>query len=99
MKISIGTILNNHTDLRSVSRNASGTSIVPESGHNYDAVIIKSNPRQIEEHTFAKAVSKKLSAEVKESASPERVRDLRQQVADGRYSVDAYAVAARMLLS
>lgn len=99
MKISIGTILNNHTDLRSVSRNTSGSTIAPESGHKYDAVIIKSNPRQIEEHTFAKAVSKKLSAEVKETASPEKIHDLRQQVADGRYSVDAYAVASRMLLS
>lgn len=99
MKISIGTILNNHTELRSVSRNASGNSIIPESGHKYDAVIIKSNPRQIEEHTFAKAVSQKLSAEVKETASPEKIQDLQQQVADGRYSVDAYAVAAKMLLS
>lgn len=99
MKISIGTILNNHTDLRSVSRNAPGTSITPGSGHSYDAVIIKSNPRQIEEHTFAKAISKELSAEVKETASQEKVRDLRQQVAEGRYSVDAYAVASRILLS
>ncbi|HCT91330.1 MAG TPA: hypothetical protein DF613_08115 [Lachnospiraceae bacterium] len=99
MKISIGTILNNHTELRSVSRNASGVAAAPDNGHSFDAVIIKSNPRQIEEHTFAKAVAKKLSAEVKESASPERVQALQQQVAEGRYSVDAYAVASRMLLS
>ena len=94
MKISIGTILNNHTDLRSVSRNVSGNSIAPDNGHSFDAVIIKSNPRQIEEHTFAKAVSKDLSAEVRNTASPERIQDLRQQVAEGRY-----AVASKILLS
>ncbi|MCI8593431.1 MAG: flagellar biosynthesis anti-sigma factor FlgM [Lachnospiraceae bacterium] len=99
MKISIGTILNNHTDLRSVSRSASGNSITPDNDHSFDAVIIKSNPRQIEEHTFAKAVSKELSTEVRETASQEKIQDLRQQVTDGRYSIDAYAVAARILLS
>lgn len=99
MKISIGTILNNHTDLRSVSRNVSGSPTAPDNGHSFDAVIIKSNPRQIEEHTFAKAVSGEISAAVRETASPEKVQALQQQVADGNYSVDAYAVAARILLS
>lgn len=99
MKISIGTIVNNHTDLRSVSRNASGTSIAPNNGHSFDAVIIKSNPRQIEERTFAKTLSGEISSEVRETASPEKVQDLRQQVAEGRYAVDAYAVASRILLS
>ena len=99
MKITIGTLLNNPAELRPISRGTSGVSANPDSGHSYDAVIIKSHPRQIEEHCVAKSIARELSAEVRETASREKIQDLQQQVAEGRYSVDAYAVASRMLIS
>lgn len=61
-------------------------------------MIIQSNPRQIEEHTFAESVSRQLSAGMTETASDEKVQDLKNQVAEHKYQIDAYAIASRILL-
>lgn len=98
MKITTNNVINNFTDRRIHTKENSAPSVISNDGHNFDAVIIKSDPRQIEEHTFAKAVAQKLSSEVKDTASMDKIRSLQNQVSANTYHVDAHAVAARMLL-
>ena len=98
MKISTNNVINNFTDMRLHTKENSAPSVVSNNGHNFDAIIIQSDPRQIEEHTFAKSLSRQLSSEIKDTASAERVQDLKNQVAAQEYHIDAHAIAARMLL-
>lgn len=98
MKISTNNVINNFTDMRIHTKENSAPSVVSNNGHNFDAIIIQSDPRQIEEHTFAKSLSRQLSSEIKDTASAERVQDLKNQVASQEYHIDAHAIAARMLL-
>ena len=60
-------VMNNYADLRIHTKDNSTPSAVSNDGHNFDAVIIKSDPRQIEERTFAKDVSRRLSSEIKDT--------------------------------
>ncbi len=98
MKVSINNIINNYTDLRPHAKGGSAPLSSSNDGHSFDAVIIKSNPRQIEEHTFAKSISRQLASEVKNTASEEKIKSLQDQVASHTYQIDTYAIASRMLL-
>lgn len=98
MKITTNNVINNFTDRRIHTKDNSAPSVISNDGHNFDAVIIKSDPRQIEERTFAKAVAQRLSSEIKDTASVDKIRSLQNQVASNTYYVDAHAIAARMLL-
>ena len=98
MKITTNNVMNNFTDRRIHTKDNSAPSVISNDGHNFDAVIIKSDPRQIEERTFAKAVAQRLSSEMKDTASADKIRSLQNQVASNTYHVDAHAIAARMLL-
>ena len=57
MKISTNNVINNFTDIRIHTKENSAPSVVSNDEHNFDAIIIQSDPRQIEEHTFAKSLS------------------------------------------
>lgn len=98
MKITTNNVINNFTDRRIHTKENSAPSVISNDGHNFDAVIIKSDPRQIEERTFAKAVAQRLSSEIKDTASADKIQSLQNQVASNTYHVDAHAIAARMLL-
>lgn len=98
MKISTNNVINNFTDLRIHTKENSAPPVVSNDGHNFDAVIIQSDPRQIEEHTFAKSLSRQLSSEVKNTASADKVQNLRDRIAAHTYHIDTHAIAARMLL-
>lgn len=98
MKISNNNIIKNYTELRLHTKENFSPSVTSSEKHSFDAVIIQSNPRQIEEHTFAKAVSRQLSAEVSSIASAEKIGQLQKQISEQTYVVDAHTVASRMLL-
>ncbi|MEZ3485963.1 MAG: flagellar biosynthesis anti-sigma factor FlgM [Lachnospiraceae bacterium] len=98
MKISTNNVINNFTDLRIHTKENSAPSVVSNDEHNFDAVIIQSDPRQIEEHTFAKSLSRQLSSEVRNTASADKVQNLQDRIASRTYHIDAHAIAARMLL-
>ena len=99
MKISTNNnVINNFTDLRIHTKESSTPSVVSNEEHNFDAIIIKSDPRQIEEHTFAKSLARQLSSEIKNMASADKIHNLQNQVTSNTYHVDAHAIAARMLL-
>lgn len=100
MKITTSNMIKNYTDLRIHTKENSAPSVVPPNNdsHKFDALIIQSKPRQIEEHTFAKSVSRQLSAEVSQTASAEKLQRLQNQISGNSYQVDASAIASRMLL-
>lgn len=93
-------IMSNYNDIRlHTSKENSAPSVTPSSGgHKYDALIIQSDPRQIEEHTFAKSLSRRISSDMNYTASAEKIQSLKDQVSSHTYQVDAYAIASRMLL-
>ena len=98
MKITTNNIIKNYTDLRIHTKENSTPHTVSNDGHSFDEIIIKSNPRDIEEHTFAKSLSRKLSSEVNTAASAEKIEQLQNQISAHTYHVDAYAIASKMLL-
>lgn len=98
MKISINHLVRNYTDLGHHTKETSAAYAVSNTGHKFDAITIQSNPRQIEERTFAEAVSRQLSAEVSNSVSEEKVNLLKAQVTSGAYQIDAHAIASNILL-
>lgn len=98
MKITNNNIIKNYTDLRIHTKDNSTPPTVSNDGHSFDEVIIKSNPREIEEHTFAKSLSRKLSSEVNTIASAEKIEQLQGQISAHTYQIDAYSIASRMLL-
>lgn len=66
--------------------------------HKFDAITIQSDPRQIEQLTFAKAVSREISSKISAAPSEERIQELKERVASHSYQIDARAIASRMLL-
>lgn len=98
MKISTNNILKTYTDLHSHTREKAGTYKILDSEHNYDAITIQSNPREIAEHTFSSALAKKLSSEIAVPVSQEHLQSLREQVVARSYQPDSVAIAAKILL-
>lgn len=98
MKITTNNILKSDPDVRVHTKENSAPSAASKDGHSFDALIIQSNPRQIEEHTFAESVSRQLSSGIEDSVSAEKVQNLKDQVAEHTYQVDAYAIASKILL-
>ncbi len=75
-----------------VSRTQSG------GGHKFDALTVQANSREIEEKTFAESVSRDLFSEVKQTASEERLNNLKEQIASHSYQIEPSAIASRILL-
>lgn len=98
MKISNNNILKTYTDLHSHTKGKTGTYKTLDSEHNFDAITIQSNPRDIAEHTFSSALAKKLSSDVAPPVSQEYLQDLRKQVSTRSYQPDPIAIAPKILL-
>lgn len=98
MKITTNNILKTYPDLRIHTKENPAPSAASKDGHSFDALIIQSNPRQIEEHTFAESVSRQLSSGIEDTASADKIQNLKDQIAANTYQVDAYAIASRILL-
>lgn len=98
MKININNSFQNYTDLRLHTKEASSVCTGINKPHKFDAITIQSNPRQIEEHTFANVLSKELSKEISTPTSEEKISLLKQQINSGSYSVNAQEIAAKILL-
>ncbi len=97
MKIS-NHIIKNYTEPPLHAKEGSISHAAGSGGHNFDAVIIQSNPREIEEHHFAKVLAERLSSEIKNSAAPEKIHDLKSQISGNAYTVDVHAIASKILL-
>lgn len=98
MKISTNNYVKGYTGLWQHTADGCRTGSAGKSSHNFDEITIHSNPREIEEHSFMKAISSSISAEAAQPVSTEQVAHLRHQVASGTYCIDAQAIASRILL-
>lgn len=98
MKISTNNILKTYADLHSHVKEKAGTYKTMDSEHNYDAITIQSNPRDIAEHTFSRALAKKMSSDIVAPVSQEQLQNLREQVSNRSYQPDSLAIAAKILL-
>ena len=92
MKITTNNVLKNYTELRPLAKENHASGASTDIGHNFDAVTIQSDPRKLEEHTFAKAVRQEISSDITRTAADEKL------IASNTYHVDPHAIAARMLL-
>ncbi len=98
MKITTNNVLKNYTELRPLAKENHASGASTDIGHNFDAVTIQSDPRKLEEHTFAKAVRQEISSDITRTAADEKLKELKRQIASNTYHVDPHAIAARMLL-
>lgn len=86
------------TPVSAPRKRAAQTVKTQETQGNYDTVMIN-GPRtnQSENVGFARLLARTAAAQVSEGASPERVRELGSQVAQGTYQPDAQKIAGRLL--
>lgn len=99
MKISnANNLTTDYTSLSIRTKGLSSSSLPKNEEKFFDAVSIQSEPREIAEKTFAAAISNKLLSEVRVPVSENRLAELKEKISSHNYSVDASAIASRMLL-
>lgn len=98
MKIYTDNVLKNYGEFRLSSKENHVSDASSGVSHKFDAITIQSDPRKIEEHAFAQAVSREISSEVAKTASDEKIAALKEQIASQNYQIDPYAIASRILL-
>ena len=65
---------------------------------NYDTVTIhKAYSAQENDEGFARVLARRAASQIGAGAAPERVQELKSQVADGTYQPDAQKIAGRLL--
>lgn len=96
MKISINNIPKSYSDLQIQSKETSQPLSSLSEAASFDQLLIQSDPRQIEEASFAESLSKQLSNEV--SSSVGSYDKIKFQIQNHTYQVDAQAIASRILL-
>ena len=69
-----------------------------KSAGSFDGITIKGGQAPSQEEQFAASLSSRLSMEIRKPVSPARVQDLQQQIEQGRYQVDVYAIADSIML-
>lgn len=98
MKITTNNVLKNYTEMRPLAKENHAAGASADIGHNFDAVTIQSDPRKLEEHSFAKAVRREISSDISRTASDQKLQELKTRIASNTYHIDPHAIAARMLL-
>lgn len=98
MKISLNHLIRNYTDVSKHTKGTSAVHSISNTEHNFDAITIQSNPRQIEERTFSELVAKQLFHAVSNDVSEEKVNSLQTQVEAGTYQIDSRSIASKILL-
>lgn len=96
MKITLNNI-NYRSDITK-TRPIAATESIPENSGNFDEITIHSDSRQIAEKTFSEALSKTVSAQVREEVPEYKINLLRTQVRNGTYEMDPDIIASRILL-
>lgn len=96
MKITLNNI-NYRSDITK-TRPIAATESIPENNGNFDEITIHSDSRQIAEKTFSEALSKTVSAQVREEVPEYKINLLRTKVRNGTYEMDPDTIASRILL-
>lgn len=98
MKISTNTLVKSYGSLPIHTKEHFTETASLTKDHNFDVLTIQSNRREIEERTFAEAVSKELISDLKQISSEEKLQNLQNQIALGTYQIDTQAIASKILL-
>lgn len=99
MKISnTNNLAASYRDISLHTKDSPGSYTQVSDGKSFDAVSIQSTPRQITEKKFASSLAGEIVSQVSRPVSPERLEQLKDQIASGSYRVNASAVASGMLL-
>lgn len=65
----------------------------------FDSIVIHGDAKKVEPQDFSTLLTRSLSKKVAtETASPERIKELTEQVAAGTYVPDPYAIASKIML-
>lgn len=97
MKISTNNIFKNYNDLQLHTKGNLVDGAASNDTHKFDVITIHSNPRQIEERTFADSAAREVSSQMKETVPDEKLQNLHSQIALGIYQIDTHAIASKML--
>lgn len=65
---------------------------------NFDSVTIKSNPEEILKKKFLETTTTKMKQALRKPTSPDRIQELKEQIKNGTYKVDASKIAENMIL-
>lgn len=99
MKIELQSKIGYYTPPVSESKPRSAdNSSVQKSIGSFDGITIKGGQAPSQEKQFAASLSSRLSMEIRKPVSPAFVQDLQQQIEQGRYQVDANAIADSIML-
>lgn len=96
MKISINNLQKSYSDLQIQSKETHKSPASLSDSSNFDKLLIRSDPRKIEEASFAGSLSGKLSKEVASFSAD--FGHIRSMVQNHTYQIDADRIAARILL-
>lgn len=96
MKISFNGI-NNYIINRDVEKPAV-TSSRSQNTRNFDGITIHANITASPEKTFQDHLSQKLSMEVRQPVSSQKLEDIKNQIQSGTYEIDVNAIADKILL-
>ncbi|SHJ30095.1 flagellar biosynthesis anti-sigma factor FlgM [Parasporobacterium paucivorans] len=66
---------------------------------SFDSISIQSDRSEVAGRAFTSALASKLSLQVRQPSSPEKVEALRHQVEGGEYRPDPEEIAVRILLT
>jgi len=70
---------------------------VGKAASNYDKATFNKPAAPVDDSEFARVLAREAAARLEQSASPEKVARLQQQVASGTYQPNARTIAERML--
>ena len=97
MKISIESAAASYLNKINAEMKSKQSAPLQETGRNFDQLVISSNSTQIAEERLEAAAKKDVAGTVFQTASDDKIADLRAQVSQGLYKVDPEAVAAKIL--
>lgn len=97
MKIDFNTKYN-ISPYRNISRQSALTSENMKTSQNFDGIILSSAPDVSAEKTFADSLSSRLSLEVKQPVSADKIKELQKQIEQGSYEIDINTIADRIML-
>lgn len=96
MKISINSIQKSYSDLQIQSKETHKSQASASDSSNFDKLLIQSDPRKIEESSFTEVLTRKLSGEAAVSSAD--FNQIKLQVQNHTYQIDAQKIASRILL-
>ena len=65
--------------------------------NNFDKVTISGNSKQIMEKQFSEYITNKIIEEVKKPTSSEKLHEIEEAIAQGRYEINPHRIAGRII--